>query len=59
VKEDVDLINIVMMVFAHATQVTPELIVTLEHAQMTVSDMDIASMVHATVVQDGQAMIVH
>lgn len=59
VKEDVDSTNIVMMVFAHVTQDSQEQIVILELAPMIVSDMVIASMDHAIVVQDGQVTIVH
>jgi len=59
VREDVDSINIVMMVSAHATQDSLEQIVILELVLMIVSDMVIASMDHAIVVQDGQVTIVH
>lgn len=54
-----DLINIVMMALAHATQVTLEPTVISELAPMIVSVMVIASTDHAIVVLVGLVMIVH
>jgi len=54
----VDLTNIVMTVLVHATLGTLEHLVISEHAPMIVSDMVIASMVHAIVALVGLVMIV-
>jgi hypothetical protein len=59
VKVVVDLINTVMTDLVLATLVTLALTVISEPAPMIVSDMVIASMAPATVVQVGLEMIVH